>query len=242
MATPGRPARRVWHWALLAFLAWLALAYSMAPRLWTHHGEQPGIKPLPMVTSTLPGLPGDPLDVGLVGTREEIQHAMAAAGWQAGEPDRALLVYAGRLPDLAFETAEQGDTGRRDRVLLWKVLDIGAERRPVWLGAATSDRPDQPGSAVRRLDPDIDAVRDRLIADLDDARALVAVYQVTGLGPTLFGRAGGEHYRSDGEIHVGRLAVRGTPAEGPAILIAPPPVVGLKDRLWRVIGDLAGGN
>ncbi|MBS7541701.1 LssY C-terminal domain-containing protein [Ancylobacter oerskovii] len=242
MATPGGPARRVWHWALLAFLAWLALAYAMAPRLWTHHGEQPGLRPLPRVASTLQGRPGDPIDVGLVGTREEILHAMAAAGWQAGDPATARLVYAGRLPDLAFETGEQAETGRRDRVLLWKVLDIGAERRPVWLGAATADRPDPPGSATRRLDPDIDAARDRLIADLDDARALAAIYQVTGLGPTLFGSAGGERYRSDGEIHVGRLAVRGTRAEGPALLIAPPPLVGLKDRLWRVIGDRAGGS
>ena len=260
-------ARRIWHWALLAFLAWAALAYVMLPRLWTHHEEQPGIKHLPMVTQTRQGIPGDPIDVGLVGTREDVVRAMYAAGWRAADPvtlksslaiigsvllDRpdpqapvSPLYYDGRVEDLAFEKELGRSADRRDHVRLWKVLDRGAEGRPVWLGSATYDRgvglSHDTGAVTHHIGPDVDAVRDRLIADLDAAHMLTAIYQVTGLGPVLFGRnGGGDPYYTDGEIRFGRLVLDGKPASGPAIVIAPPPFVGLKDQLWPSVAGLAG--
>ncbi|MCB4771134.1 LssY C-terminal domain-containing protein [Ancylobacter sp. Lp-2] len=236
MTVPSGPARRIRHWVLLVVLIWAALAYVMAPRLWTHHGEQPGIRSLPKVTLTARGLPGDPMDVGLVGTREDVVRAMAAAGWHAAAP-AGQLSYAGRLPDLAFEAESVDPAGRRDSLLLWKVLDLGAERQPVWLGSAVAT-----GTLPPRLDPDVDAARDRLIDDLDRAGMLTAIYQVTGLGPVLLGRNGeGERYRTDGEIRFGRLVAGGRAASQPATVVAPPPFVGLKDRLWRALGGLAGG-
>ena len=117
MTVPSGPARRIRHWVLLVVLIWAALAYVMAPRLWTHHGEQPGIRPLPKVTLTARGLPGDPMDVGLVGTRDDVVRAMAAAGWHAAAP-AGQLSYAGRLPDLAFEAESVDPAGRRAIVAL----------------------------------------------------------------------------------------------------------------------------
>ncbi|MDR6954665.1 hypothetical protein J2X65_004041 [Ancylobacter sp. 3268] len=260
--------RPVWHWALLAFLVWAALAYVMLPRLWTHHEGQPGIRHLPMVTQTKQGIPGDPIDVGLVGSREEVIRAMYAAGWRAADPvtlksslaiigsvllDRpdpqapvSPLYYDGRPEDLAFEKEVGRSADRRDHVRFWKVLDLGAERRPVWLGSATYDEgvglSHYTGAVTHRVGPDVDAVRDLMIADLDRARMLTAIYQVTGLGPVLFGRnGGGDPYYTDGEIRFGRLVADGAPASAPATLIAPPPLVGLKDQLWKSVEGLAGG-
>ena len=41
----------------------------MLPRLWTHYEHEPGLAGRPMVTVTADGIPGDPLNVGLVGRR-----------------------------------------------------------------------------------------------------------------------------------------------------------------------------
>ena len=57
------------------------VAYVALPRLWTHYEHEPGLEGRPMVTVTADGIPGDPLNVGLVGSKEEAIRALAAAGW-----------------------------------------------------------------------------------------------------------------------------------------------------------------
>ena len=59
----------------------VVVAYVVLPRLWTHYEHEPGLEGRPMVTVTADGIPGDPLNVGLVGTKEEAIRALAAAGW-----------------------------------------------------------------------------------------------------------------------------------------------------------------
>ena len=43
------------------------LAYICAAGFWTHYEHQKGLADLPMVTRTGQGIPGDPMNVGLVG-------------------------------------------------------------------------------------------------------------------------------------------------------------------------------
>ena len=43
------------------------LAYIVLPGLWTHYEHQKGLANLPMVTRTGQGIPGDPMNVGLIG-------------------------------------------------------------------------------------------------------------------------------------------------------------------------------
>lgn len=73
------------RWWLFIFAAllivYLALAYVVLPVLWTHHEHEPGLASSPMVTRTGADIPGDPLNVGLVGSKEDILRAMQAAGW-----------------------------------------------------------------------------------------------------------------------------------------------------------------
>jgi hypothetical protein len=42
------------------------LAYIVLPLFWRHYEHQHGLEGLTMVTRTEPGIPGDPINVGLV--------------------------------------------------------------------------------------------------------------------------------------------------------------------------------
>ncbi|MGA9091044.1 MAG: hypothetical protein WB420_18280, partial [Bradyrhizobium sp.] len=53
--------------ALGVVLAYTILAYLALPALWSHHEHQRGLANLPMVTRTAQGIPGDPINVGLIG-------------------------------------------------------------------------------------------------------------------------------------------------------------------------------
>ena len=111
--------RRQW---LLDFVVvavvYFLLAYVVLPALWKHHEHEPGLASLPMVTRTGTGIPGDPLNVGLVGSREDILRAMDAAGWFPADPvtlrtsieivgsvvlDRPVPCCAGKSPLLSGE-------------------------------------------------------------------------------------------------------------------------------------------
>jgi hypothetical protein len=201
----------------------------------------------------------------LVGSKEDVLCAMHAAGWYPADPitlrsslaivgsvvlDRpyrdapvSKLFYQGRAEDLAFEKPDGKSADRRQHVRFWEVLQRGQEGRPVWLGAATFDR----GVGLSRLTaqvthhiaPDIDAERDRLTADLQSAKVVEAIYEVTGIGPTLNGRNGeGDRYYSDGEIKISRL-VEGCNAKAETTAqLDNPPLIDLKNVTWAAIAKL----
>ena len=62
------------------------LAYILLPLAWTHYEHQKGLAGLPMVTRTAQGIPGDAINVGLVGSKEDVLCAMHAAGWYPADP------------------------------------------------------------------------------------------------------------------------------------------------------------
>ena len=70
----------------LIVATYLLLAYAVLPWMWTHYEQQQGLQSHPMVTRTVQGIPGDPLNVGLVGSKDEIVHAILAAGWSPADP------------------------------------------------------------------------------------------------------------------------------------------------------------
>ena len=80
-------SKRRWLLIVAAIaVVYLLLAYVVFPVLWTHHEHEPGLASLPMVTRTSAGIPGDALNVGLVGSKEDILRAMHAAGWFPADP------------------------------------------------------------------------------------------------------------------------------------------------------------
>src|SRR6478736_2005560 len=240
--------RRVLSVIAVVLVAYLILAYVALPALWNHHEHEPGLASLPMVTRTASDIPGDALNVGLVGNKEDVLLAMHSAGWYPADPitlrtsieivgsvvlDRPYhdapvspLYYMGKKEQLAFEKPDGRSADKRHHVRFWMVLEKGSDGRPVWLGSVTFDRgvgfSHDTGQVTHHIAPDIGAERDLLMRDLGEAGMVQNFFQISGTGPTLFGRNGeGDPYYTDGEIDVATLVVDGVrQTETPATLVA----------------------
>jgi hypothetical protein len=247
-----------------ALVAYLALAYVVLPRLWSHHEHEPGLASLAMVTRTASDIPGDALNVGLVGSKEDVVRAMQAASWLPADPitlrtsieivgsvvlDRPYhdapvspLYYEGKKEQLAFEKPEGTSADRRHHVRFWRVLDKGTAGRPVWLGSVTFDRgvglSRDTGQVTHHIAPNIDAERDLLMQDLRDAGMVQNFFKISGTGPTLFGRNGeGDPYYTDGEIYIATSVVDGVRSTEPPTIMPSPPLIAAKDEVWHGISS-----
>jgi hypothetical protein len=153
-------------------------------------------------------------------------------------PVSSLYLF-GRRQDLAFEKPVGDDARRRHHVRYWKSVELGHEGVPLFLGSATFDVSvgfsRDTGQVTHHISPDIDAQRNELIADLAGAGRLIKIYQVTGVGATLFGRNGeGDPYYTDGELTIGVLAVGAVEGARPERLLNPT-LVRWKEQLWTAI-------
>ncbi|MDB5352774.1 MAG: hypothetical protein JWN86_4021 [Planctomycetota bacterium] len=245
----------------VVLVLWLISAYVLLPALWRHYEHHPKLALAPKTTLTSQGIPGDPLNVGLIATEEDVVHSMLLAGWSPADPItlRSSLRIAtsvifkrpdvnapvsnlflfGRKQDLAFEKPVGNNARRRHHVRFWKSAELGSQNVPLFLGSATFDvsvgLSHDTGQITHHISPDIDAQRNELIADLVHAGRVAKLYQVTGVGATMFGRNGeGDRYFTDGELTVGVLAVGASGVETPERLANPPLVRG-KDQLWAAI-------
>jgi LssY-like putative type I secretion system component LssY len=241
------------------------IAYIALPPIWAHYEHQKGLAGLTMLTRTAQGIPGGPLNVGLVGSREDVLCAMHAATWYPADPitfrssleiigsvvlDRpyrdapvSSLFYEGRREDLAFEKPDGRSADRRHHVRFWEVLKQGEEGRPVWLGSATFDRDvglsRYTGQVTHHIAPDIDAERDGLTNDLKTAKVVEAIYEVSGIGPTLNGRNGeGDRYYTDGEVKISRLVVGCHVKVETTVELSNPPLVSIKNVAWKAIANM----
>jgi len=238
------------------------VAYIVLPMFWQHYEHQKGLAGLTMITSTSNGIPGDPINVGLVGSRENVLCAMNAAGWYPADPitlrssieivgsvllDRPYLqapvshlYYDGRRQDLAFEKPVGTSADRRNHVRFWRVLERGQEGRAVWLGSATFDRgvgiSHDDAQVTHHIAPDIDAERDLLVADLKGAHVVQTIYEAAGIGPTVNGRnGGGDRYYTDGDIKISVLVGSCNQHAATVAVLDNPPLVAMKNLAWDTI-------
>jgi hypothetical protein len=265
-ATRRRRRRIIVTTIAVVLVAYALIAYVLLPFAWSHYEHQKGLAGLPMVTRTAQNIPGDPINVGLVGAKEDVLCAMHAAGWFPADPitfrssvdiigsvmlrrpyrDAPVsnLFYDGRWEDLAFEKPVGDSADRRHHVRFWEVLKQGEEGRPVWLGSVTFDRDvglsRYTGQVTHHIGPDIDAERDGLTDDLKSAKVVEAIYEVSGIGPTLIGRnGGGDRYYTDGEVKISRLVSGCDARAATAVELDNPPLVEFKNQTWKaVIGPL----
>jgi hypothetical protein len=238
------------------------IAYIVLPLFWRHYEHQKGLAGLTMITRTSNGIPGDPINVGLVGSRDNVLCAMNATGWYPADPitlrssieivgsvllDRPYLqapvshlYYDGRRQDLAFEKPVGKSADRRNHVRFWRVLERGQEGRAVWLGSATFDRgvgiSHDDAQVTHHIAPDIDAERDLLTDDLKRAHVVQTVYEVTGIGPTVNGRnGGGDRYYTDGDIKISVLVTGCNKHAASVAVLENPPLVAMKNLAWDTI-------
>jgi hypothetical protein len=241
------------------------IAYIVLPLIWTHYEHQKGLAGLTMLTQTVQGIPGDAINVGLVGSKDDVVCAMHAAAWYPADPitwrssleivgsvvlDRpyrdapvSSLFYEGRREDLAFEKPDGRSADRRHHVRFWEVLKQGEEGRPVWLGSVTFDRSvglsRLTGQVTHHIAPDIDSERDGLTDDLKAAKVVLAIYEVSGIGPTLHGRNGeGDPYYTDGEIKISRLVAGCNVKAESTMELSNPPLVNMKNVAWQAIANM----
>jgi len=238
--------RRVVSVLALLTVVYLMAAYLVLPRLWLWWYDDHPLD-IGMITTTPQGIPGDPINVGLVGSRQQLLQAFAAAGWDPADritlkssieiglsvvldrPDLdapvSTLLFDGRRQDLAFEKPVGRSADRRNHVRFWKTDEL-REGRPLWLGSASFDRgvgvSHDTGQITHHIGPDVDAERDTVIADLKKAGVLASSFEMEGRGPTSHGRnGGGDPYFTDGMVLVGvldRAVVEDVRARAPAFL------------------------
>lgn len=220
------------RWVLipLAGLAiYLLSAYVVIPLL--DKGKvrrHPGLYAGGQVTHTGTGLPGDPLNIALVGSEADLARALLAAGWHPAaalgvrssvriavdtvldKPDPeapvSSLYLFGRREDLAFEKPVGHSPKERHHVRFWKSTDT-EDNRPVWIGSATHDigveLSHTTGQVTHHIAAAVDAERDMLLAELTTAKQVVATTWIDGFQTDLQGRnGGGDPWHTDGRLPV----------------------------------------
>jgi hypothetical protein len=223
--------------ACLAAL-YLSAAYLIAPLAWKRYvHKHPALDEVPGITETATGIPGDPLNVGLIGTKEQVVQAMTAAHWPEAKPlglrsDLKIaeatvlerpdaqapvsnLFLFGRKEDLAFEQQVGHDPRQRHHVRFWQTTAEEAGR-PVWVGSAVFDKrvgfSHTTGQITHHTAPDVDAERDMLFRDLDQAGQLAEQYVVPDFHKVHEGRnGGGDPWRTDGSLYMGMIKPEAKP-------------------------------
>jgi hypothetical protein len=238
MTAPARKrrsrSRQMAALTVVLLLVWLGTAYLFMPALWRLRAHRrPSLAGLPRTTTTGNGIPGDPLNVLLVGTEAEVQHIILKAGWFPADPitlksslriasasvlkrpfDEAPvsnLYLFGHKQDLAFQQAVNNNPRQRHHVRFWRMDGKDLEGRPVWIGAAIFDRrvgfSHTTGQITHRVDGDIDTERDFLFRDLQRTGELADLDIVNGFHTILKGKnGGGDPWFTDGRLFVGVIS------------------------------------
>jgi hypothetical protein len=86
LQTIRRDSRLAFLAILVVIAVWGVAAYILLPLTWRHYEHQHDLAGFSMVTRTRNGIPGDPINVGLVGSKEDVLCAMNAAAWYPADP------------------------------------------------------------------------------------------------------------------------------------------------------------
>jgi LssY C-terminus len=154
----------------LPWMLALAATYAIAAYIILPYAVRMGLKVLqrrhvPRFTITGDGLPGDPVNLALIGTYEELRSAFAVAGWSQADPlnlrsawhmvrafvlDKSYpaapfstLYLFGRGQDIGFQQAIDGSPRKRHHIRFWAkslaAAETGADTADFWFN---TDRPD----------------------------------------------------------------------------------------------------
>jgi hypothetical protein len=212
---------------------YLLAAYVLIPLAWKRDVRlHPKLFDAPRITHTPDGIPGDPVNVALLGSRTNLIRALIATKWYPADPltfrssvDIAFdsvfrrpdddapvstLELFGRKQDLAFEQPVGDSPRQRHHVRFWR-WDRLYEGKEVWIGAITFDErvgfSHTTGQVTHHIGPDLDAERDRLITELQKAGLTTEVFSLDGFQKLEGKNGGGDPWHTDGRLRVAALAV-----------------------------------
>ncbi|MFM8412046.1 MAG: LssY C-terminal domain-containing protein [Alphaproteobacteria bacterium] len=217
----------------LGLSLWGSVAYLLMPAVWRRRTRShPGLPAKERVVTTKDGIPGDPLNVALIGVEDDVSLAMHAAGWFPADPitlrssigivDSALLrrpyptapvsnlFLFGRREDLAFEKPVGNDARLRHHVRCLRCESEDRRGRPLWIGAATFDRSvglsHTTGQVTHHIAAEVDRERDGLLDDLAAAGSVEHRGRFENFHRDREGRnGGGDPWRTDGALAVATL-------------------------------------
>jgi hypothetical protein len=235
---PPRPPKLIIIIGIL-LLSYFAGAYLVVPLLWRKATKRhPDLSGGPRITQTANGIAGDPVNLALEGSEAEVIRAMTAAAWYPADPitfdssvriavdsvfhrpdDQAPvsdLFLFGRKQDLAFEQPVGDSPRQRHHVRFWRWNQLH-DNRPVWFGAATFDErvglSHDTGQITHHIGPDVDAERDRILTELQQAHRVEEVYYVDHFHQQLAGKnGGGDPWHTDGRLGVALLLTNLSPS------------------------------
>lgn len=248
----GGPA----DWWLILPL-WAVLAYLLLPRIHT-------LLTLIYVpdyfigrTRTYEGLLGDPVNLSLRGTEEQIHSAMTRAGWDRADelgfrsglrivtstlrrrsyataPVSPLYLF-GAMQDFTYQQEVEGNPARRHHVRFWRTPPgwyLPGGEKVDWVAAGTYDR--RVGLSIftlqvtHKIEADIDVERDHIVATVRAGNPDVRTTVIRHFSSGFHSRnGGGDAIETDGDLPI--LDVR-------ALESAPAPVAA---RAWvRPAGTL----
>lgn len=221
-----------WGQLWFGFVFWVVLAYLVLPRV--HRILTRIYLPDYFIgrARTSDGLLGDPINVALLGTAQQLHTAMGRAGWILADAvdlrssrrivlstlrrrsyDRAPvspLFLFGRQQDLAYQQEVDGTPGKRHHIRFWPcppgwVLPGGTAVD--WLAAGTYDR--SVGLSLftlqitHKIEEDTDRERDFVLASLQASDARIGVRVIRDFSAGYHSRnGGGDSISTDGDLPV----------------------------------------
>lgn len=181
---------------------------------------------------TSDGLLGDPVNIALHGSEEDIHAVLLAAGWTKADkitlrsswkiavssvfrksypaaPVSPLVIFK-RSQAFAYQQEDSGSASKRHHVRLWRTPDDwalpGGEKVP-WMAGATYDRgvglSSFTGQITHKIDEDTDAERDYLIGTLQYVDPETTVKILPDFSsPYICHNGGGDKIVTDGDLPI----------------------------------------
>lgn len=222
---PGWPS-------LLIVVFWVLVAYLALPRL--HRILTRIYLPGYFIgrARTSDGLLGDPINLALLGSEEQVREAMTRAGWTRADdlsfrtgmrivtstlgrqsyaeaPVSPLHLF-GRQQDFAYQQEVAGSPSKRHHVRFWRCPPewlLPGGFRVDWLAAGTYDR--SVGLSLftlqitHKIDPDTDVERDHIVTTMSTASPAVEVRILENFSTGYHSRnGGGDLIETDGDLPV----------------------------------------
>jgi hypothetical protein len=223
-----------WGWWQIAFyvLFWLVIAYLVLPRL--HRILTRLYVPNYFIgrARTSDGLLGDPINLALLGSEEQLNLAMHEAGWIRADdvtlasswrivtstmlrrsylkaPVSPLLLFE-RQQDVAYQQEVLGNPAKRHHVRFWRCPDgwlLPGGHKADWLAAGTFDR--SVGFSLftlqitHKIDANTDIERDHIVQTLTSSDDAIDVRVIRDFSTGYHSRnGGGDTIVTDGNLPV----------------------------------------
>ncbi len=236
---------RAGRWMLPTFIAfWGLLAYLVLPRI--HRILTAIYVPNYFIgrTRTSDGLLGDPVNLAVMGSREDVIRAMTNARWTLADPVNARsswrivtstlrqtsypeapvspLFLFGRQQSLAYQQEVDGNPKQRHHIRFWPCPEgwlLPGGRKVDWLAAASYDTAVGLSfftlQVTHRIDSNIDIERDHVIATLLLSNPGIDIEILENYSTGYHSRnGGGDSIHTDGDLPVLDLRPATTSEEG----------------------------